>query len=168
MPRDGGHFFCARVIGWSSTCPPTDSHADSGAGHSQADVVGQGDVDAEDSRVVEELAEDHLAVGRGRGLVTDCFHWCDAVGVRDDGAHLSWQTAGRVNSYAFLETTDNKVEDKGLSLSVTLVVSFYMDFCGHSDESGLAFSFWTHRTGQKLSAKINSRTLFFLLTCPDR
>lgn len=70
--------------------PPTYCHTDSSTCNSKTDIVGQGDIDAKYSRVIEELTEDHLAVRSGRGFITDSFHWSDAVGIRNDRADLSW------------------------------------------------------------------------------
>lgn len=66
-------------------------HIDSGARHSQADVISQGDVEAEHACVVEELAEDHLTVWRGRGCAADGLNRCDTVSIRDDRAHFTGQ-----------------------------------------------------------------------------
>jgi len=73
----------------------TDCHADSGAGYGEAHVVGEGDVDAEHARVVEELAEDELAVRRRQGGGAHRLYGGHAVRVRDDGAHLAGQAARR-------------------------------------------------------------------------
>lgn len=81
-----------QLSGESSELPPTYCHADSGARHSQAHVIGQGDVNAEHPGVVEELTEDQLTVWGRRGCVADRLHRCDAVGIRNDCANLVWQT----------------------------------------------------------------------------
>lgn len=69
--------------------------ADPGTGDSQADVISEGHVDAEDTSVIEELTEDQLALGSGCHSVADRLDWCDAVGIRYHRAHLTGQAVER-------------------------------------------------------------------------
>jgi hypothetical protein len=57
----------------------THSHTNFSTGHSQTNIIGQGHVDAEHSRVVEELAKDHLTIWGGCHVATDGLHRRDAV-----------------------------------------------------------------------------------------
>lgn len=69
----------------------THSHTNFSTGHSQTNIIGQGHVDAEHSRVVEELAKDHLTIWGGCHVVTNGLHRRDAVCVRDNGTHFIGQ-----------------------------------------------------------------------------
>lgn len=54
-------------------------HADPGTGDGQADIVGEGHVDAEDAGLVEELPEDHLALRSGCHSGAHRLDRCGAV-----------------------------------------------------------------------------------------
>lgn len=85
---------------FSSFSPPlTYCHTDSSARHGETDVIGEGDVDAKHPRVIEELAEDQLTIWRRRGRVTDGFHRCDTVSVRNNRAHLIWQAETKMEVF---------------------------------------------------------------------
>lgn len=68
-------------------------YIDSSTCHSQADIIRQGDIEAEHACVVEELAKDHLTVWRGRGHAADGLNRCYTVGIRNDCAHFTWQAS---------------------------------------------------------------------------
>lgn len=61
--------------------PPTYCHTDSSTCHSKTDIIGQGNINAKYSRVVEELTKDHLTVWRGCDCITHGFHRCDTVSI---------------------------------------------------------------------------------------
>lgn len=87
--------------------PRTYCHTNSRTCHGEADVIGQGHVNAKHPGVVEELTEDQLTVWGRRGCITDRFHRCDAVGIRNDCANLIWQTETKTMSLnsGFLSST---------------------------------------------------------------
>ena len=77
---------------------------DFGTGHSQTDIIGQGHINAEHSRVVKELTKNHLAFWRGCHSTANSLHRCGTVGFRDHCAHLIWQ-AGKRMSFDLLNYT---------------------------------------------------------------
>lgn len=120
---------------------PTYCHTDSSARHGEADVIGQGDVDAKHPGVVEELTEDQLTIWRRRGCITDGFHRCDAVSVRNDRAHFIWQTETKT----FFLVTEG---------------CFFKSFaCVIHNRQSEQFHF--------IFVLLRCKIIMFLLTCPD-